>query len=406
MADFHQNGVVATLHNLRERSLHRVERELTSFSATRPITLILPSLFSELEAEALDNIVKHLSEVPYISNIIIGLDRADEAQYRYALKYFSRLPQNHVVLWNDGPRLKAIHERLDEAALAPKEPGKGRNVWYCIGHVLGARNSSVVALHDCDIVTYSREMLARLVYPVTNPAFPYVFSKGYYPRIADGSLNGRVTRLLVTPLLLALEKTIGHQPYIDYLKAFRYPLAGEFAMRTHILPDLRIPWDWGLEIGVLSELWRNYSNTAICQVDISDAYDHKHQPLSADDAKAGLSRMSTDICKAVIRKLATDGVVFSQETLRTTKAAYYRTALDLVEIYHNDARMNGLSTDRHKEEQAVELFATNLIEAGNSFLEEPDKTPLMPRWNRVLSALPDILDDIQSAVDADMKEYS
>ena len=406
MADFHQNGVVATLHNLRERSLHRVERELTSFSATRPITLILPSLFSELEAEALDNIVKHLSEVPYISNIIIGLDRADEAQYRYALKYFSRLPQNHVVLWNDGPRLKAIHNRLDEAALAPKEPGKGRNVWYCIGHVLGARNSSVVALHDCDIVTYSREMLARLVYPVTNPAFPYVFSKGYYPRIADGSLNGRVTRLLVTPLLLALEKTIGHQPYIDYLKAFRYPLAGEFAMRTHILPDLRIPWDWGLEIGVLSELWRNYSNTAICQVDISDAYDHKHQPLSAEDAKAGLSRMSTDICKAVIRKLATDGVVFSQETLRTTKAAYYRTALDLVEIYHNDARMNGLSTDRHKEEQAVELFATNLIEAGNSFLEEPDKTPLMPRWNRVLSALPDILDDIQSAVDADMKEYS
>ncbi|MBB4123990.1 glycosyl transferase [Martelella radicis] len=405
MADFHQNGVVATLHNLRERSLHRVERELTSFSATRPITLILPSLFSELEAEALDNIVNHLTEVPYISNIVIGLDQADEEQYRYALKYFSRLPQSHAVLWNDGPRMKAVHNRLGDAALAPQEPGKGRNVWYCIGYVLGARNSSVVALHDCDIVTYSREMLARLVYPVTNPAFPYVFSKGYYPRIADGSLNGRVTRLLVTPLLLSLEKTIGHQPYIDYLKAFRYPLAGEFAMRTHILPDIRIPWDWGLEIGVLSELWRNYSNAAICQVDIADAYDHKHQPLSPEDAKKGLSRMSTDICKAVFRKLATDGVTFSQETLRTVKASYFRTALDLVEIYHNDARMNGLSTDRHKEEQAVELFATNLIEAGNSFLEEPDATPLMPRWNRVLSALPDILDEMQAAVAADMAEY-
>ena len=405
MADFHQNGVVATLHNLRERSLHRVERELTSFSATRPITLILPSLFSELEAEALDNIINHLVEVPYISNIIIGLDRANEEQYRYALNYFSRLPQNHAVLWNDGPRMQSVHNRLAEAALAPEQPGKGRNVWYCMGYVLGARNSSVVALHDCDIVTYSREMLARLVYPVTNPAFPYVFSKGYYPRIADGSLNGRVTRLLVTPLLLSLEKTIGHQPYIDYLKAFRYPLAGEFAMRTHILPDIRIPWDWGLEIGVLSELWRNYSNSAICQVDIADAYDHKHQPLSPEDAQKGLSRMSTDICKAVFRKLATDGVTFSQETLRTVKAAYFRTALDLVEIYHNDARMNGLATDRHKEEQAVELFATNLIDAGNSFLETPDATPLMPRWNRVLSALPDILDEMQAAVAADMAEY-
>ena len=152
----------------------------------------------------LDNIVNHLTEVPYISNIVIGLDRADEEQYRYALKYFSRLPQQHAVLWNDGPRMQAVHNRLGQASLAPEEPGKGRNVWYCIGYVLGARNSSVVALHDCDIVTYSREMLARLVYPVTNPAFPYVFAKGYYPRIADGSLNGRVTRLLVTPLLLAL----------------------------------------------------------------------------------------------------------------------------------------------------------------------------------------------------------
>lgn len=58
-----------------------------------------------------------------------------------------------------------------------------------------------------------------------------------------------------------------------------------------------------------------------------------------------------------------------------------------------------------KLKQAVELFATNLTEAGNSFLETPDATPLMPRWNRVLSALPDVLDDIQAAVAKDMAEY-
>jgi glucosyl-3-phosphoglycerate synthase len=244
-------------------------------------------------------------------------------------------------------------------------------------------------------------MLARLIYPVANPGFPYVFSKGYYPRIAERSLNGRVTRLLVTPLLLSLERVIGHHPYIDYLKAFRYPLAGEFAMRTHLLPDIRIPSDWGLEIGVLSELWRNYSNNAICQVDIADAYDHKHQPLSPDDSARGLSRMSIDITKALLRKLATDGVVFSQESLRTLKATYYRTALDLVEIYHNDARMNGLSTDRHREEQAVELFAANLVEAGNIFLDNPNSTPFMPSWNRIHSALPNLIGELQEAVRAD-----
>ena len=404
MADFHQNGVVATLHNLRERSIERMEREIEQFAANRPVTLILPSLYSELEAPALAHIVDELSRVPYIAEIVIGLDQADGEQFDHAKAYFSRLPQKHTILWHDGPRLRAIDSKLAEADLAPDQPGKGRNVWYCMGYVLGARNSGVVALHDCDIVTYSREMLARLVYPVTNPGFPYVFSKGYYPRIADRSLNGRVTRLLVTPLLLSLERVIGHHPYIDYLKAFRYPLAGEFAMRTHLLPDIRIPSDWGLEIGVLSELWRSYSNNAICQVDIADAYDHKHQPLSQEDAASGLSRMSIDISKALLRKLATDGVVFSQESLRTLKATYFRTALDLVEIYHNDARMNGLTTDRHREEQAVELFAANLVEAGSIFLDNPNATPFMPSWNRVQSALPELLAEMQAAVQADRED--
>lgn len=404
MADFHQNGVVATLHNLRERSIERMEREIEQFAANRPVTLILPSLYSELVAPALAHIVDELSRVPYIAEIVIGLDQADGEQFDHAKAYFSRLPQKHTILWHDGPRLRAIDSKLAEADLAPDQPGKGRNVWYCMGYVLGARNSGVVALHDCDIVTYSREMLARLVYPVTNPGFPYVFSKGYYPRIADRSLNGRVTRLLVTPLLLSLERVIGHHPYIDYLKAFRYPLAGEFAMRTHLLPDIRIPSDWGLEIGVLSELWRSYSNNAICQVDIADAYDHKHQPLSQEDAASGLSRMSIDISKALLRKLATDGVVFSQESLRTLKATYFRTALDLVEIYHNDARMNGLTTDRHREEQAVELFAANLVEAGSIFLDNPNATPFMPSWNRVQSALPELLAEMQAAVQADRED--
>lgn len=404
MADFHQNGVVATLHNLRERSLERMEKELAVFSASRPITLILPSLYSELEAPALEHIVSELSQAPYIAEIVIGLDQADEDQFRRAKQYFSRLPQKHTILWHDGPHLRAVDEKLKAEDLSPDQPGKGRNVWFCMGYVLAARQAGVVALHDCDIVTYSRDMLARLVYPVANPRFPYVFSKGYYPRIADRSLNGRVTRLLVTPLLLSLEKVVGHHPYIDYLKAFRYPLAGEFAMQTQILSDIRIPSDWGLEIGVLSELWRNYSNHAICQVDIADAYDHKHQPLSPEDAAKGLSRMSVDITKALYRKLATDGVVFSQDAFRTLKATYYRTALDLVETYHHDARMNGLTTDRHREEKAVELFAANLIEAGQVYLDNPNATPFMPSWNRVQSALPDLLRDIQEAVRLDAED--
>lgn len=401
MADFHQNGYVATLHNLRHAAPEQMQLELEAFSATRPITLILPSLFSELEGPALSNILDELAQVRFINHIVIGLDRADRDQYAYACEFFARLPQAHSILWNDGPRLRAIDARLQKAGLSPSEPGKGRNVWFCMGYTLGLGNSAVVALHDCDILTYSREMLARLVYPLSHPGFSYQFCKGFYPRVAEGKLNGRVSRLLVSPLLMALRKTIGPRDYTDYLKAFRYPLAGEFAMRTHIIPEMRIPSDWGLEIGVLSEVWRNLSPKSVCQVEISDAYDHKHQPLSQDNPQAGLSRMSIDICKALFRKLATDGTVFSQETFRTLKATYLRIALDMIETYYNDARMNGLHLDRHGEEQAVELFSSNVVEAGQVFLENPMETPFIPNWSRVQSADPDLIQDIVKAVQAD-----
>lgn len=398
MADFQQNGSVATLHNLSTMSLETMERELDLFAQNRKVTLILPSLYSELQTPALAGILDELSKVKYVNHIVIGLDRASKEEFAHAKEYFSRLPQKHSILWNDGPRLMAIHERLAALGLAPTEPGKGRNVWYCIGYTLACQDSDVVALHDCDIITYSSGLLTRLLYPVTNPSFPYQFCKGYYPRIADGKLNGRVTRLLITPLLRALQKTFGHSDYVEYLQAFRYPLAGEFAMRTAILPDMRIPSDWGLEVGILTEVWRNLSRHAVCQVDISDAYDHKHQPLSQEDATRGLSRMSMDISKAIFRKLATDGVVFSSEHFRTLKATYYRQALDLIEMYYNDAVMNGLRVDRHKEEQAVELFAANIVEAGHTFLENPMETPFIPNWSRVRSADPDILRHLREAV--------
>ncbi len=405
MADFYQNGIITTLHNLSNRAVEDLEDELVSFSRARPMGLLLPSLYSELEGDALPRILDHLSHVPYLEQIVIGLDSADEQQYRDALKFFSRLPQPHSVLWNGGPRLRAIDAELQILDLAPREEGKGRNVWYCMGFILAANRVESIAIHDCDILTYDRSLLARLIYPVANPRFNYEFCKGFYARVARGKINGRVSRLLVTPLLRALKKTMGEVEYIDFMDSFRYPLAGEFSFRRDVLIDLRIPSDWGLEIGVLSEMYRNYANNRLCQVDIADTYDHKHQKLSEDDDSTGLSRMSIDICKALFRKLATRGVVISSESFRSIKASYYRIALDFVETYQNDAVMNGLDFDVHSEEEAVELFAENIIKAGEAFMDRPMERPFIPSWSRVSSAMPDILDRIQTAVREDTAEY-
>jgi glucosyl-3-phosphoglycerate synthase len=405
MADFYQNGVVTTLHNLSDRSVEELEAELIEFAKVRPMALVLPCLYSELEGPALSNIVDELCKVPYLSEIVIGLDRATEEEYKKAIKFFSRLPQNHVVLWNDGERLKKLDSQLKDQELEPKQMGKGRNVWFCLGYVLASGNAKSVALHDCDITTYKRDLLARLIYPVSNPNFNYQFCKGYYSRIANGSINGRVCRLLVTPLLRALKKMYPTEPFVEYLDSYRYALAGEFSLRTDVINDIRIPSDWGLEIGVLAEVKRNYSTNRLCQVDIADQYDHKHQNLSLNNDDAGLSKMSIDISKAIFRKLATTGLVFTNETFRSIKATYYRIALDFIETYHNDAVMNGLSLDIHAEEQAVELFAENIMKAGLHFLENPMETPFIPSWTRVNSALPSLSQDFVAAVNDDLDQY-
>ena len=404
MGDFYQNGIITTLHDLDQRPIEAIESELQGFSNQRPMGLILPSLYSELEGEALPAILGEIAQVPYLSEIVIGLDRADASQYGAALAFFDRLPQRHRVLWNDGPRLKALDAELQSHDLAPREMGKGRNVWYCMGYTLASGRTESVALHDCDITTYDRRLLARLIYPVANPRFNYEFCKGFYARVADGKINGRVSRLLVTPLLRALKKTLGDMEYLEYMDSFRYPLAGEFSFRRDVLTDIRIPSDWGLEIGVLSEMYRNYANNRLCQVDIAEVYDHKHQDLSAGDDSGGLSKMSIDIAKALFRKLATRGVTFNSETFRSLKATYYRIALDFVETYHNDAVMNGLSLDIHTEEKAVELFAENIMKAGEAFLDRPMERPFIPSWSRVTSAMPDVLDRLLDAVEQDHAE--
>ena len=406
MGDFSQNGIVSTLHDFKTKSTDEIEKELLEFSKERKMELILPCLYSELEGEALPKIVSEISKTKYLNHIIIGLDKANETQAKDAWKFFKKLKTDFTILWNDGPKLKKLDEELKNKNLAPNQPGKGRNVWYCLGMSIARDTARSVALHDCDIKTYDRRMLAKLFYPVVNPVFNFEFCKGYYPRIANEKMNGRVARLLVAPLLIALEKTIGNSGYLQFMKSFKYPLSGEFSFRRNVLPELRISSDWGIEVGVLSEMQRNFSPNNICQVDLADTYDHKHQDLSLNDETKGLSKMSIDIIKTFIKKLATQGNSFSRETFRSLKATYYRCALDMIDIYRSDATMNGLKFDSHTEEEAVELFAINIMKAGDDFYVNPMDTPFIPTWSRVKSAIPDFLNKLKNAVSEDNKDNS
>lgn len=400
MSDFFQNGVVTVLHRLGRPNIERLEAELERHAHVNPIALVLPSLYSELEGAALHGIVEQLGKVGYLNEIVVALGRASALDFRRAKEYFKRLPQHVRLVWVDGPRVQEILRQLTALGIDVGLPGKGQSCWLAFGYVLARGRSNVIALHDADIVSYQREYLARLCYPVANPNLGYEFCKGYYSRVTD-RLHGRVTRLFMTPLIRSLEQLVGPQPLLTFLDSFRYPLAGEFAMVRDLAWINRIPGDWGLEIGVLAEVYRNCALRRVCQADLADAYEHKHQLLSAENPEAGLLKMCVDISKSLFRNLASQGVVLSEALLKTLRATYLQTAQEAIRRYEDDAAINSLQFDRHQERTAVEAFLTGIKMATEKFLEDPLGVPMISNWSRVVHAAPDIFERMVKAVEED-----
>jgi glucosyl-3-phosphoglycerate synthase len=345
-------------------------------------------------------IVEELRKVPYLKEIVISLARANYQEFLHAKEFFKVLPQEKRIIWIDGERIQSLLKMLEDNGIPAGPPGKGRGVWIAFGYVLATEKSHVIALHDCDIVNYSRELLARLCYPLVHPGIAYEYCKGYYARVTN-KMHGRVTRLFITPILRTFQKVVGYLPILVFLDSFRYPLAGEFALTVDLARTIRIPSDWGLEISILGEIFRNRAVRRICQVEICDTYEHKHQPFSVNDTEGGLMKMAIDIAKSLLRTLASEGVQISEGFLRALKVAYLRTALDIVSAYADDAALNGLVYDRHAEEDMVEGFAKCLDVAGKQVLEDPIGTPLIPSWTRVISAIPEFLDVLFQAVEED-----
>ena len=402
MSDFYQTGVVTTLHRLKPNSVERLEGDLEKFSRNRPIALVLPTLYSEFETPAMQRIVAELRKVRYLQRIVVVLARATAEQFDLARSFFKDFYTPVTFIWVDSDRVQGLLRMLEEKALSAGEDGKGRSCWLAYGVILASRDCDVIALHDCDIVNYERQLLARLCYPVAHPNLGFEFCKGYYSRVTD-RMHGRVTRLFMTPLIRALGSMAPAAAFLSFLDSFRYPLSGEFAMDVNLARVNRIPGDWGLEVGVLAEVYRNCAVARICQVDLTDTYEHKHQALSEEDATKGLRRMTADIAKSLFRTMASEGLVFTADHFRSLEVLYVRIAQDTIARYYADAMLNGLKFDRHGEEFAVATFAKSLRQAATEFVEDPLGLPLIPNWNRVLAAVPEFFELLLDAVEKDSK---
>ncbi|MBN1765753.1 MAG: hypothetical protein JW860_10885 [Sedimentisphaerales bacterium] len=398
MSDFFQNGIITTLHDFNTIDIDRMEARLCDILKRRNIALILPIIPRDLMSPAFSDIIAEISQVPYISEVILSLGQTSNFNdFVTAKRKLSSLTQTHAVVWSSGPGISDLFEELADNYLDVGPDGKGRGVWTAMGYVLSNRKLTVIAVHDCDIRNYSRNMLARLCYPCSVRGMDFEFTKAYYMRVTD-KIYGRVTRLFFTPLVRALQRTVGHPEFLDFLHSFRYPLSGEICMTRSLAHVMRMPGDWGLEIGTLSEVYRCCSITRVCQVDIADRYEHKHQVLLPDDHKAGLLKMSIDIARVLLQTLSAQGIVYSSHFFDALQASYLHMAREAIDQYAADAIINGLPYDRHSEGQAVESFAEAVRLAGQRYHDDPTDLPRIPAWNRIMSALPDFPERLSAIV--------
>lgn len=388
MSDFYQSGPIVALPRLCSRPIEDVEREILALKARFPVALVIPMIPSEMDRPALQRILDELCQVTYLDLLVVSLNKATADDLARAKVYFDRYPGRKVILWSESRGVQSLLERMEPAGLHMGGPGKGRACWLALGYLLAREQVDYIAFFDADVVNFSREMLARLVLPAMDPILDYDFVKAYYARFSD-RLYGRVTRLFVSPLLAAFTRLIGGDPYLQYLSSFRYPLSGEFTVQRDLASRMRLPSDWGLEIVSLFEVLRHRAPARICQVEIADRYEHKHQGLSTNDPTGGLNRMARDVGTHLMRTLAAAGVTLSEGLFKSLVAAYQREAEDAVADGYAMAKMNGLSFDRHAEEVELQTFAAALRASILEFSADPAGPPLLPNWSRVWSGLPE-----------------
>ena len=358
MADFQQN-VVPTFTRLVDEDLGRMEKQILRAARHVPIGIIIPALFNDLSSPAMQHIIRELAEMNFVKRIYISLASSSEEEFQQATEIIKPIKERAVLLWNDSPAVQAVLEKINQA-VPIDAGGKGRAVWIALGYALGKSEVSVLAFHDADIVTYDRGFLLRLLYPVVH--LRYQFAKGFYVRYSD-RLHGRVARLFYFPFVKALRDIIGKIDFLEYMADFRYPLSGEFATFATIAYDLLFPSDWGIEVGILAEVYRITRPHRICQVEITSRYDHKHQE-AGEDSNAGLLKMVSDIARTFFTHLASGGSILTQDFLRTLKHTYLATARGYVRIYESYAEMNSLQKfDRHQELGLIEAFAGALDKA-------------------------------------------
>ena len=401
MPDFYQHAHLPTLHHLAVTNTGEREAEIESWTATKPVSLVLPALYAEFERPVLPKILSTVSRVPYVGHVVISVNgmNADGRRKANALCRKHLADKPFSLLWSDGPSATRLKSELKSIGVADVPSGKGCNVWFAILSLLADEHKGVVVGHDTDISSYGRELIVKLAYPLVHPSMPYRFAKGYYGRVS-GRLYGRVTRLMIFPLIQSFIECLGPLPLLQHLESFRYPLAGEFGANIETLGRFSIPSGWGLEIAMLCDVRRHLNPKEICQVDLGSNFEHRHRRMDEEpeDARpdAGLLTAASEVAICLFTEILSE--VGGDKSLLIRVCELYKTkSAEWVERFEHVALLNGLEFHRSQEQYTAELFAATLTAIAHGWpVGGSASVPMLPPAAALLAEHPHLIGSIKA----------
>ncbi len=167
--------------------------------------------------------------------------------------------------------------------------GKGENLWKALYLLKG----DIVVYIDADISNIHPKFVCGLLGPMLfNPHIKFV--KGFYDRPLEispgvrGSGGGRVTEILVRPLF---------SQFFPELSGIIQPLSGEYAGYRKILEQLPFPVGYGVETGMLIDIYQKWGLDVIAQTDLD-------QRVHSNKKTQELGKMSFGILQTFWSRLA------------------------------------------------------------------------------------------------------
>ena len=321
---------------------------------TERAAVVVPMTERDHAALAAERVLRTLEELD-LGQVVVPL-RAGPDEVGDVVAWVEGFDVPSEVVWCTAP---AVESALAEAGL-DGAAGKGRDVWLGLGAAV-AGDAEFVVVHDADATTYSRAHVPRLLHPVANG---FDFAKGYYARVENDRIYGRLNRLFYEPLVRALAD-VHDDPVLDYLGAFRYALAGEFATPVTVAEQVRVQRGWGLEVGTLGEAFGIAGPEGTAQVDLG-VHEHDHRSVGGPD---GLGDMCTEVGAALFHTLTDSGV---EPDYGTVREHYREHAYRLVDQYAADAGFNGLDYDPTAEREQVDTYVAGV--------QPPAADRRLPAW--------------------------